>query len=88
MKYVLLLQAAATLFMTGVIWFVQVVHYPLMARVGAAGFPDYEAAHARLTGYVVVGPWSSNSRVHYFFCFDHPPQFPDRSPSPAPRSSS
>lgn len=56
MKYVLLLQAAATLFMTGVIWFVQVVHYPLMARVGAAGFPDYEAAHARLTGYVVVGP--------------------------------
>jgi hypothetical protein len=56
MKYVLLLQAAATLFMTGVIWFVQVVHYPLMARVGTSSFPDYEAAHARLTGYVVIGP--------------------------------
>ncbi len=42
--------------MTGVIWFVQFVHYPLMARVGGSGFPDYEAAHARLTGYVVTGP--------------------------------
>ena len=34
----------ATWFMTGVIWFVQVVHYPLMARVGAEGFAAYERA--------------------------------------------
>ena len=33
----LLLHAAATLFMTGLIWFVQVVHYPLFARVGEDG---------------------------------------------------
>ncbi len=56
MRTVLFLQAGATLFMTGVIWFVQIVHYPLMARVGASDFPDYEAAHARLTSYVVIGP--------------------------------
>ena len=30
----LLVHAASTLFMAGVIWFVQVVHYPLMASVG------------------------------------------------------
>ena len=30
--------AAATLFMVGLIWFVQVVHYPLFAQVGSAGF--------------------------------------------------
>ena len=47
--------AAATLFMTGVIWFVQIVHYPLFGRVGAAEFPAFEREHARRTGRV-VGP--------------------------------
>ena len=51
----LLIHAAATLFMTGLIWFVQVVHYPLMAKVGADGFTDYESHHQRLTTWV-VGP--------------------------------
>jgi len=41
--------------MVGVIWFVQVVHYPLFGRVGREGFADYSAAHSRLTG-LVVGP--------------------------------
>lgn len=51
----LLANTAATLFMTGLIWFVQVVHYPLFARVGESGFAAYEQAHARLTTFV-VGP--------------------------------
>jgi hypothetical protein len=51
----LLAHAAATWAMLGLIWFVQVVHYPLFARVGAAGFPLYEAAHASRTT-LVVGP--------------------------------
>jgi uncharacterized membrane protein len=45
---------AATLYMTGLIWFVQVVHYPLFARVGAAQFGTYERMHQQYTGYVVV----------------------------------
>ncbi len=45
---------AATVFMTGLIWFVQVVHYPLMARVGPDGFVAYEQAHMRLTTWVVA----------------------------------
>lgn len=45
----------ATAAMVGVIWFVQVVHYPLFARVGGEGFPDYQARHQRLTSFV-VGP--------------------------------
>ncbi|MCO4774240.1 MAG: hypothetical protein KDA24_29705 [Deltaproteobacteria bacterium] len=52
----LLLHVAATLFMTGLIWFVQVVHYPLAARVGEAAFPAYQAAHMRMTGWVVGPP--------------------------------
>lgn len=55
MILLILAHAAATLFMVGIIWFVQVVHYPLFARVGAAGFAAYSATHARLTG-LVVGP--------------------------------
>lgn len=42
--------------MVGVIWFVQVVHYPLFVRVGPSGFSTYSGAHSRLTGYVVGPP--------------------------------
>jgi len=50
----LLAHAGATLFMAGVIWYVQVVHYPLMDRVDRADFPEFEAAHRRRTSLVVV----------------------------------
>ncbi len=50
----LLLNAAATLFMTGLIWFVQVVHYPLFAAVGSAEFARYGARHADTTLVVLV----------------------------------
>lgn len=49
------LHLVATSAMVGLIWFVQVVHYPLFAAVGADGFADYERAHQRLTSFV-VGP--------------------------------
>ena len=47
---------ASTLFMTGVIWFVHVVHYPLFDRVDAEAFRRYHAEHTRTTTYVVVLP--------------------------------
>jgi len=53
---VLLIHLAATWFMVGLIWFVQVVHYPLFARAGAAEFAAYSAAHQRLTTFVVLPP--------------------------------
>ena len=34
----------ATAGMVGLIWFVQVVHYPLFSRVGAVGFADVDEA--------------------------------------------
>ncbi len=45
----------ATAAMVGLIWFVQVVHYPLFASVGADGFAEYERLHQRRTSFV-VGP--------------------------------
>lgn len=53
---ILLAHAAATLYMVGLIWFVQVVHYPLFSRVGADGFVPYAAAHGTLTTWVVGPP--------------------------------
>jgi hypothetical protein len=55
-KYVLLVHLAATLVMVGVIWFVQIVHYPLFSKVGSGGFALYSDAHSRLTTYVVGPP--------------------------------
>ena len=55
MRLILLTQVFATLFMVGLIWFVQIVHYPLYANVGRDQFPEYEALHNRLTTWV-VGP--------------------------------
>ena len=49
-----LLHFTATLFMTGLIWFVQVVHYPLFSAVEASAFSSYEAAHTQRTTWVVA----------------------------------
>jgi len=53
-KAILLVQLATTLPLVGLIWFVQVVAYPLFARVAAADFPAYHEAHSRLITYVVA----------------------------------
>lgn len=56
LKWLLATHAFVTLFMTGLIWFVQVVHYPLFNRVGKTDFAAYQAHHARRTGLLVGGP--------------------------------
>lgn len=50
----LLVHLAATLLMTGILWFVQVVHYPLFLSVCPASFPDYEQLHTSRTGMLVA----------------------------------
>lgn len=52
----LYLHLISTLIMVGIIWFVQIVHYPLMAHVGSGLFPMYSKLHQRLTTLVVAGP--------------------------------
>lgn len=54
MTGLLLLHAAATVALAGLVWFVQVVHYPLFARVGSDAFALYEAEHVRRTTWVVT----------------------------------
>ncbi len=54
MSALLAIHAFATLSMTGLIWFVQVVHYPLFARVGPDAFAAYEREHQHRTTVVVA----------------------------------
>lgn len=51
---ILLAHAAAAWFMTGLIWFVQVVHYPLFDRVGSDESARYCVDNRRLTTFVVA----------------------------------
>jgi hypothetical protein len=46
--------AFATLAMCGLCWFVQVVHYPLLAEVGPERFSRYESEHVRRTTWIVA----------------------------------
>ena len=46
----------STLYMTGLIWFVQVVHYPLHGEVGPAEFQRYQELHMQWTSFVVMPP--------------------------------
>jgi hypothetical protein len=52
----LLVHAAATWFMVGLIWTIQLVHYPLFARVGANEFTGYENEHTRRMARLLVIP--------------------------------
>ncbi len=49
-----LLHAAATVAMTGVIWFVQLVHYPLFRFAAGGDFADFAATHQSRTTLVVA----------------------------------
>ncbi len=43
-----------TLMMAGIIWFVQIVHYPLFREVGSGKFVAYENQHTTRTGWVIA----------------------------------
>jgi hypothetical protein len=55
---ILVIHAAATWFMVGLIWTIQVVHYPLFQRVDADSFGSYEAGHTRRMGMLLLVPAS------------------------------
>lgn len=56
MTAVLLACATSTLFMAGLAWFVQVVHYPLFPLVGDGRFSAFHELHSSKTTLVVVLP--------------------------------
>ncbi len=62
----------SSLYMVGLIWFVQVVHYPLFANVGSPEFPSYERRHTALTTWVVAPPMLIEGATAVLLFWFHP----------------
>lgn len=69
---VVLAHAAATLYMVGLIWFVQAVHYPLFAAVPADRFAEYARWHADRTRWVVGPPMLLEGVTAVWLVWDRP----------------
>lgn len=65
----LLLNFLLTSFLTGLIWFVQVVHYPIFSRVSPESFSAFHAAHMHLTGRVVILPMLAELGLAFVLAF-------------------
>ena len=52
---ILLANAVSTLFLVGLIWMVQVVHYPLFDDEGEQGYVSYQKRHQNNITWI-VGP--------------------------------
>ena len=76
LRLLFLVQLGSTLFLTGLIWFVQVVHYPLFAGVGSADFCRYEERHRVLTTWVVGPPMLLEIATAVLFVWYAPPSMP------------
>ena len=55
-RVLLLLNFAAAAYLTGLIWTVQLVHYPSFGLVPKAAWAAFHAAHTRRMSYVVLAP--------------------------------
>lgn len=42
------------IFMTGLIWLIQIVHYPLFKKVGEAAYAEYQLEHMRKITWLVL----------------------------------
>lgn len=74
MELLLLLNATAVLALTGIIWFVQVVHYPLFAEVGEDSWDAYHREHSRRTTCVVIAPMTFDLVTSIALVLERPPQ--------------
>ena len=73
-KVIFLANFISTIFMTGVIFVVQVVHYPLFSRVGSESFRLYAAEHNVLITYVVLPAMLIEAGTAVLLLFQRPKQ--------------
>lgn len=51
---IFVIHVGATLFLTGLIWTIQIVHYPLFANVGTDVYKNYQTRHMSRIAYIVA----------------------------------
>ena len=76
MHLALLVHLAATLLMAGIIWFVQVVHYPLFRKVGPAAVVAHAAEPVRRTTRVVGPPLAVEGATGAILLLTRPAEVP------------
>jgi hypothetical protein len=54
MSLLLLLNITATFILIGLIWTIQIVHYPLFAKVGSLNFSEFHITHSRNITMIVL----------------------------------
>lgn len=69
-------QVAATLFLTGLIWVIQVVHYPLMNRVSEKRFIEFHHQHSNRIGRIVIAPMILEFAAAALLLVARPPAVP------------
>jgi hypothetical protein len=67
---------AATLYLCGLIWVIQLVHYPLMSRISGDAFVAYHAEHTRRISAVVVAPMVVELATALVLLLNRPPGVP------------
>ena len=72
----LLVQAAASLYLMGLIWLIQIVHYPLMGHVGREAFTQYETLHSRWITPIVALPMLIELACCITLVVNRPPAIP------------
>lgn len=73
-EVILAAQALASAAMCGLIWFVQLVHYPLFARTDTTHSPDYPDENQRRTGPVVIPPMLVEAATAALIAVNPPPE--------------
>ena len=58
--------------MVGLIWLIQIVHYPLFLKVGEQNFKEYSQDHQRLITYVVLPLMILELGTAIILCFSRP----------------
>ena len=76
MNLIVVLNAASALVMTGVIWFVQIVHYPLLAIVPVENAKVVAGEHQSRTAWVVGAPMAVEGVTTLWLMFDRPVDVP------------
>ena len=71
---ILLINVLSTWFMVGLIWIVQIVHYPLFASVGEGQFLSYQKAHVTRITYI-VGPVIGIETITTLLLVMYPPAY-------------
>ena len=57
LRPLIVVHAAASMFMVGLIWTLHYVHYPLFAYVGETTYAGFQTAHVERIGRLLFVPW-------------------------------